>query len=47
VQEILNSYINIPAIMQNIDEYICPSKLGDLIGIQSAIDLAQSVVMEN
>jgi len=47
VQQILNSYINIPAIMQNIDEYICPSKLGDLIGIQSAIDLAQSVVMEN
>jgi fructokinase len=44
VQKILNGYINIPLIIQNIDEYICPSKLGDLIGIQSALDLAQSVI---
>ena len=47
VQQILNSYINIPAIMQNIDEYICPSKLGDIIGIQSALDLAQTVAAKH
>jgi fructokinase len=47
VQQILNGYINFPAIMQNIDEYICVSKLGDLIGIQSALDLAQTVVVKN
>jgi len=47
VQKILNGYINIPLIIQNIDEYICPSKLGDLIGIQSALDLAQSVIKKH
>ncbi|CAF3642484.1 unnamed protein product [Rotaria socialis] len=45
--QILNNYINIPIITQNIDEYICPSQLGDLIGIQSALDLARTVVNKN
>ncbi|UJR10593.1 hypothetical protein I4U23_014790 [Adineta vaga] len=44
VQQMLNGYINVPAIIQNIDEYICPSILGNLIGIQSALDLAQTVI---
>ena len=44
VLEIINDYLDIPAITKNIDQYIVPSKLGDLIGIQSAFDLAQGVV---
>lgn len=47
VRQILNGYINVPLIIQNIDEYICPSKLGDWIGIQSALDLAQTVIKRN
>jgi fructokinase len=47
VQQILNGYINVPGLMANIDEYICPSKLGDLIGIQSALDLAKTVVAKH
>ncbi|CAF0969618.1 unnamed protein product [Rotaria sordida] len=46
VQQILNGYMDLPAITQNIDEYICPSQLGDLIGIQSAFDLAQTVIQK-
>lgn len=42
VQEILNGYIYVPSIVQNIDEYIVPSRLDERIGIQSALDLAQS-----
>ena len=45
LQQLLNGYIDVPAITMNIDEYIVPSKLGDHIGIQSALDLAQSVVL--
>jgi fructokinase len=44
VQQILNNYLNLPALLENIDDYIVPSKLGDLIGIQSAFDIAQSVI---
>lgn len=43
VLQILNNYLNLTAITENIDEYIVPSTLGDLIGIQSAFDLAQHV----
>jgi fructokinase len=42
VLQILNNYLNLPAITQHIDDYIVPSKLGDLIGIQSAFDIAQA-----
>ncbi|CAF0815722.1 unnamed protein product [Adineta steineri] len=44
VLQILNSYLDIPAITNDIDNYIVPSKLGDLIGIQSAFDIAQGVI---
>ena len=47
VQQILNNYINLSALTTNIDDYITPSKLGDLIGIQSAFDLAQTVIVKN
>lgn len=39
VQDILNGYIHVPMLIENIDEYIVPSKLDDLIGIQAAMDL--------
>ena len=41
VRQILNSYINLPRIMNDLDNYIVPSLLGDRIGIQSAFDIAQ------
>ncbi|UJR35247.1 hypothetical protein I4U23_028011 [Adineta vaga] len=44
VLQILNDYLNIPTITKNIDDYIVPSKLGELIGLQSAFDLAQRVI---
>ncbi|CAF3723356.1 unnamed protein product [Adineta steineri] len=44
VLQILNNYLDIPAITNDIDNYIVPSKLGDLIGIQSAFDIAQGVI---
>jgi fructokinase len=44
VQQILNNYLNLPALLEHIDDYIVPSKLGDLIGIQSAFDIAQGVI---
>ncbi|CAF0761704.1 unnamed protein product [Adineta steineri] len=44
VLQILNSYLDIPAITNDIDNYIVPSKLGDLIGIQSAFDIAQGII---
>jgi fructokinase len=45
VLQIINNYLDIPAIKEeHIDEYIVPSKLGDLIGIQSAFDIAQAVI---
>lgn len=44
-KQILNNYINIPLITENLDEYICPSQYGDLIGIQSAFDLAQTLLV--
>jgi fructokinase len=47
VLQIINNYLNIPTITENIDDYIVPSKLGDLIGIQSAFDIAQGVVKKN
>jgi fructokinase len=44
VQQILNNYINVPTIMNDMDKYIVPSQLGDVIGIQSAFDLAQRLI---
>lgn len=47
VLKILNNYLNIPAILNDIDNYIVPSKLGDLIGLQSAFDIAQPLVKKD
>ena len=47
VRQILNSYINLPTIMNDLDNYIVPSMLGDRIGIQSAFDIAQALAKKN
>lgn len=44
VLQISNNYLNLPMILEHIDEYIVSSKLADLIGIQSAFDIAQGLV---
>ena len=43
VQELLNGYVQSPAILDQIDEYIVPSALGNKAGILGAIALAQQV----
>jgi fructokinase len=45
VHQILNNYLNLPMLTENMENYIVPSKLGDLIGIQSAFDLAQALIV--
>ncbi|HSM70823.1 MAG TPA: ROK family protein [Anaerolineales bacterium] len=42
VQEILNEYVQSPAIMKNIDQYIVPPGLGSRSGMLGAIALAKS-----
>lgn len=41
VQEILNGYVQAPAIMEDIDNYIVPPGLGNRAGVLGAIALAQ------
>jgi fructokinase len=41
VQELLNGYIQAPAIIDEIDEYIVPPGLGDWAGVLGAMALAQ------
>lgn len=43
-QAYLNGYIQAPAILQNIDEYIVPPGLGGRAGVVGALALAQSIV---
>lgn len=47
VLQILNNYLNLPMILEHIDEYIVPSKLGDIIGLQSGFDIAQKLLPNN
>jgi fructokinase len=44
VQELLNGYVQSPAITKNIDEYIIPPALGGRAGMLGAIALAQGAV---
>ena len=39
--ELLNGYIQIHEVLQGIDEYIVPPRLGDNAGVLGAIALAQ------
>lgn len=41
VQELLNGYLSVPAILDQIDDYIVPPGLGDRAGVLGAIALAQ------
>lgn len=41
VQELLNGYVAVPEILENIDEYIVPPALGDNAGITGAFMLAK------
>lgn len=41
VQDLLNGYVQAPAVTQNIDEYIVPPALGNRAGMLGAIALAQ------
>jgi fructokinase len=42
VQELLNGYLQVPMILDQIDSYIVPPGLGDQAGVLGAIALAQS-----
>lgn len=46
VQQILNGYIDVPDIMEHIDTYIVPPKLGDDAGIVGALMLAKQALEE-
>jgi fructokinase len=41
VQELLNGYLQVPQILNQIDEYIMPPELGDRAGVLGALVLAQ------
>jgi fructokinase len=43
VQELLHGYLQAPAILEQIDDYIVPPALGDRAGVLGAIALAQQV----
>lgn len=44
VQELLNGYVSLPEITENIDEYIVPPALGDDAGITGALMLAKQAL---
>lgn len=44
VQELLNGYIQKPALLERMDEYIVPPALGDRAGIAGALALAQQAL---
>lgn len=44
VQGLLNAYVQVPAILRDIDRYIVPPRLGQRAGVLGAIALAQAQV---
>jgi fructokinase len=46
VQDLLNGYLQIPALLDQIDDYIVPPALGDRAGVLGALALAQSRDLE-
>jgi fructokinase len=44
VQELLNGYIQSPAILQEIERYIVPPALGNRAGVLGAIALARQII---
>jgi fructokinase len=45
VQELLNNYLPVPAILDHIDDYIVPPGLGDRAGVLGAMALAEHTAM--
>jgi fructokinase len=45
VQRLLNGYIKLPAILEQIDQYIVPPALGGRAGVMGAIALAQDALV--
>lgn len=43
VQQLLNGYISVPAILEQIDQYIVPGRLGNRAGVLGAIALAKGM----
>ena len=41
VQHLLNGYLQIPAILDHIDDYLVPPALGSRAGVLGALALAQ------
>jgi fructokinase len=46
VQALLNGYVQVPAILQQIDTYIVPPGLGSRVGVLGAIALAEQAAGE-
>jgi fructokinase len=44
VQQLLNGYLQVPAILEQIDQYIVPAALGNRAGVLGAIALARKMV---
>jgi fructokinase len=44
---LLNGYIQLPVILERIDEYIVPPALGDRAGVLGAIALARQTAEES
>jgi fructokinase len=46
VLQLLNGYLQVPTILEQIDQYIVPAELGDRSGVLGAIALAQKAVTD-
>jgi fructokinase len=44
VQQLLNGYVQVPAILEQIDQYIVPAALGNRAGVLGAIALAKKTI---
>jgi fructokinase len=44
VQQLLNGYLQVPAILERIDQYIVPATLGNRAGVLGAIALAKKAI---
>jgi len=47
VQQLLNGYLQVPAILEQIDQYIVPAALGNRAGVLGAIALAKKTAQLN
>ena len=47
VQALLNGYVQVPAILQQIDAYIVPPALGNRVGVLGALALAEQAAGES